>query len=321
MADDFSATGRGAVAKAAAGRAGRRMGDRLLRAAAAWSKDGGGFLAAAVAYAAGLSFFPAMLVLLSVVTFGVRAAGGFEDARGVIHEYLSEQFSEGFADQTDQILVLTEGQAAASGAVSWGVLLFSAGLLFAQFTAAFDRIWNVEIDPDQTWLQTSVWFLKQRGFAFVMLILLGLVAVLVAVVGVVLEAASRLLPLAPAFWTAAARLTSVATNTLVLALLFKWLPPRWVSWRGAVRGGLLGAVLWELGRWVLSSYLIGGRYTDAYDVVGSFIALMLWVYYAACVVFFAAEFVQAHEEDRLVSMAVPAATPDPPNAAEKLLRN
>ena len=313
--------GRRGQAKAAAGRAGRRLGDRLIRAAASWSKDGGGFLAAAVAYAAGLSFFPAMLVLLSLVTFVARSTGGFDDARVVIFDYLESQFSEGFAKQADEILVLTEGQAAASGAVSWGVLLFSAGLLFAQFTAAFDRIWNVEIDPDQTWLQTAVWFLKQRGFAFVLLVILGLVAVLVAVTSVAMEAVSRLLPLTPAFWTAASRLASVATNTLVLTLLYKWLPPRWVSWRGAVRGGLLGALLWELGRWVLSSYLIGGRYTDAYDVVGSFIAVMLWVYYAACVVFYAAEFVQAHEEDRLVAMAIPAATPDPPDTAEKLLRN
>jgi membrane protein len=53
----------------------------------------------------------------------------------------------------------------------------------------------------------------------------------------------------------------------------------------------LAAVVWEIGRMILAAFLIGNKYS-AYGVVGSFIAVMLWIYYASTVVFLGAEYVQ-----------------------------
>jgi hypothetical protein len=47
-----------------------------------------------------------------------------------------------------------------------------------------------------------------------------------------------------------------------------------------------------LGRAILASWVIGTKYTDAYGLVGSFLAVLLWCYYAVAVIFMAAEYLK-----------------------------
>ena len=60
------------------------------------------------------------------------------------------------------------------------------------------------------------------------------------------------------------------------------------------RAGIAAAVTWEIGRQLLASWLIGSKYTSAYGVVGSFIAILLWSYYSITVVLMGAEFIQTY---------------------------
>jgi hypothetical protein len=81
-------------------------------------------------------------------------------------------------------------------------------------------------------------------------------------------------------------------NAFLFCLLYRWLPNKKVGWIKAFRGGLLAAVVWELGRIGLGAFLIGMRYTSAYGAIGSFIALLLWCYYGVSIIYFGAEYVQ-----------------------------
>jgi uncharacterized BrkB/YihY/UPF0761 family membrane protein len=73
----------------------------------------------------------------------------------------------------------------------------------------------------------------------------------------------------------------------------------------ALRGGVLAALIWEVGREILGVFLIGMRYTSAYGAIGSFIAILLWCYYAISILFFGAEYVQAIESRRQRQQALP----------------
>ncbi|HWC88066.1 MAG TPA: hypothetical protein VG433_00360, partial [Pirellulales bacterium] len=64
-------------------------------------------------------------------------------------------------------------------------------------------------------------------------------------------------------------------------------------------------------RQVLAVMVIGGRYS-AYGVVGTFIAMMVWVYYAAAVLFLGAEFVKV-TCDACNAKPNSAPPPDPPS--------
>jgi membrane protein len=130
-----------------------------------------------------------------------------------------------------------------------------------------------------------------------MLLCVGILVLLIFVAGLVLEAfRQRMQPWLPAsaetFWGLAQLGTSVALNSLAFALLYRFVPKAAVAWRHALRGGVLAAVVWEAGRQLLASYLIGSKYTNAYGVVGSFLAVMVWMYYANTVLLIGGEYVQ-----------------------------
>ena len=84
---------------------------------------------------------------------------------------------------------------------------------------------------------------------------------------------------------------SVALNTIVLTFLYRLIPRARVRWTHAAAGGLLVAVVWQIGSQGLSRFIIGGNYS-AYGVVGSFIAVMLWVYCASVLLYMGGQLVQ-----------------------------
>jgi membrane protein len=56
----------------------------------------------------------------------------------------------------------------------------------------------------------------------------------------------------------------------------------------------LTAVLFVLGKFVLALYLGSGAAGSAYGAASSLIALLLWIYYAAQILLFGAEFTQVY---------------------------
>ena len=87
-------------------------------------------------------------------------------------------------------------------------------------------------------------------------------------------------------------LFNAVTNALLFGLIYKVLPKAAIPWRDALAGGLFVSLVWILGQSLLVTFLIGPGYT-AYGIVGSFIAVMIWVYYVSVILFLGAEFVEA----------------------------
>ena len=85
-------------------------------------------------------------------------------------------------------------------------------------------------------------------------------------------------------WRLAEIALSAALFWLFFTLIYKSLPKARVRWPEAARGGLLAALLWEATRQLLACFFVGESYT-AYGVVGSLIAVMLWIYVASSILF------------------------------------
>ena len=73
-------------------------------------------------------------------------------------------------------------------------------------------------------------------------------------------------------------------------MIFKLLPDVKIQWRHVWLGALVTALLFTLGKSVLGFYLGNASVTSAYGAAGSLVALLLWCYYAAQIVFLGAEF-------------------------------
>ncbi len=262
-----------------------------------------------MAYYAAFSFFPLILVLISGLGFALQFSTGARDAEQELLKLLSQNVAPALADQVNNILADVRINATVSGMIGLAVLLLGAIAMFNQLDFAFDRIWRVEPAAGGVW-QTIRRVIGARFKAFLILAL-GLVIVSALVLGISLSAlhrwADRWRGLGAA-WETFEFLTGVAFHTIVFTLLYKLLPKTKVRWSHAFAGGLWVAAIWELGRLTMS-YIIAGRNYTPYGVVGSFIAIMVWVYYASSLTFLGAQFVEVLEKpDETSPKARPSGT-------------
>jgi membrane protein len=83
---------------------------------------------------------------------------------------------------------------------------------------------------------------------------------------------------------------SLGLSAALFALLFKYVPQERSSWADVWVGGLATAVLFNIGKFAIGIYLGKSAFASVYGVVGSFLVLLLWVYYSALIFLMGAEF-------------------------------
>jgi len=273
--------------------------DQLRRTWLAWRHNDDNLTAASMAYYAVLSFFPLLLLLVAVLGFTLQLSVGARDAQDQLLRVLAENTSPLLADHVRSVLAGIQAKASTSGPLGLAVLLLAAIGIFTQLDIAMNRIWETSPRRGRPFLRSVRETLVHRLRAFLILMALGLLLFL-AMVADAVAAAMRSwvadLYGGALLWAGARLAASLVVNSLLLMLIYKLLPKTHVQWRAAARGGVLAAVLWEIGRQTLGLMLLGKKYT-AYGVVGSVMAVMLWIYLASCVFFFAAEYVRVVQRD------------------------
>src|SRR6185436_5560980 len=88
----------------------------------------------------------------------------------------------------------------------------------------------------------------------------------------------------------------------VFAAIFKVIPDVDISWTDVWVGALVTAVLFSVGKAVISSYLGHSGIGSAYGAAGSLLVILAWVYYTSQVLFFGAEFTKAYVEKQNVAI-------------------
>ncbi len=262
-----------------------------------WSQDGGPLLAAGVAYYIALSLFPMLLILISGLGFFFSGTDSGREAEQQLMNAVSEQLSPELGRQLGEVFEQIRGKAHVGGPTGVITLLIAALAMFSQFDHAFDWIWNIEPKSNRGLWHSVLNVLQKRLKALVMLLALGGLIMGVFLAGVILtsiqEASNQILPWSEELgWLLDFGVTLVL-NVIAFSLIYRWIPKVDVSWLHAIAGGLFAAIAWEIGRQLLAQFVIGQRYGGAYGVLGTFMAVMLWAYYAVSVLFFGAEFVQA----------------------------
>ena len=86
---------------------------------------------------------------------------------------------------------------------------------------------------------------------------------------------------------------SIVLITIFFSMLYKILPAVKLRWRFILAGAFFASVLFWLGQLVMGYYLKTAGVINAYGAAGSLIAILIWVYYSAQLVFFGAEFIKS----------------------------
>lgn len=132
------------------------------------------------------------------------------------------------------------------------------------------------------------------GVGFLLLVSLVLSSLLAALG----EVSSRLIPLHQDFWQAVNFLVSLSVITVLFAMIYKLLPDVKIAWGDVWVGGLVTAVLFNLGKLLIGFYLGKSSAASVYGAAGSFMILLMWVYYSAQILFFGAVFTRLHARRR-----------------------
>ena len=262
-----------------------------------WSRDDASLLAAGVAYYAALSLFPVMMLLTAGLGLFLKWTNMGHDAEHYIFEAVREQLSPTLVTNLRAALEQVQENASVGGPAGLVMFLVAALAIFAQFERAFDRIWEVPSQPNTTIWNSLGDLLRFRLRAFAMLMALGTAIIVVFFAEMAFSTFQNRVDhhftSSDWVWWTLEMLLATILNGAVFSLVYRFLPKVSVSWQEALCGGFVASIIWELGRHILASFVIGQHYTSAYGVIGSLLAIMLWVYYGVAVVFVGAEFIQA----------------------------
>jgi len=72
-------------------------------------------------------------------------------------------------------------------------------------------------------------------------------------------------------------IVSVGLVAVLFALIFRYMPARRLPWRAVAAGGVLTAILFDIGRWAVGLYLAHSTQPSAFGAAASFATLLLWL--------------------------------------------
>ncbi len=90
---------------------------------------------------------------------------------------------------------------------------------------------------------------------------------------------------------------SLLVVTTLFTLLFKMLPDGVSQWRVALAGGILTAILFNAGKWLLGKLLVYSVAVDIFGASTSFALIMLFIFYTSFILYFGAAFTYVYGEE------------------------
>ncbi|NDJ75403.1 MAG: YihY/virulence factor BrkB family protein [Chloroflexi bacterium] len=263
-----------------------------------WRQDNTERVAGALAYFSILSLAPVLLIMISLLGLVTDQ----HTIEGEVYQRLSDMIGPRSADLVqDMVIGVNESQAGGIAAfVGMLTLGFGAVRTFAQLQEALNTIWGVEVKPEEGLVR----LLKRRVWAAAMLPVTGLVVFLALVIDTALGAATQFftdqIPSLGYVWVLQALSLLVFTTvlTFLFAVIYRYLPDVDITWEDVFTGAAVTAVLFAVGQFLLSIYLARGSISSTYGAAGTFMVVLLWVYYSAQIFLFGAEFTQVFARRR-----------------------
>ncbi len=258
----------------------------LKQAGSEWSEDKASRLAGALAYYTAMSIAP--LLVLAVTILGWMNL----DGRSVVESQLGHLMgSVGKDAAATMIDAAKKSNGTFATIVSLILLLFGASGVFGELQDSMNTIWEVKPRPDMGWIDT----IKKRFFSMTMVF--GVIFILLVSM-VISTALSAMVARFAGEGKVVGLILDVVLSLIVYCgvfmLLFKYLPDVKIRFDDVWLGAIVTAVLFTIGKYLLTLYIAKGSTASAYGAAGSLAALLIWVYYSAQILFFGAEFTQVY---------------------------
>jgi membrane protein len=254
-----------------------------------WNKDDPWRQSAVVAYYALLSLPGLLVIIFSMLNY----FWGSEIVEGEVYGQIEGAMGTSTADSIVGIF-----EKASEAETTWisaiigiGGLVFGATGVFYHLQISINNIWDVKSDPKSGLVRYLIDRTKSFGFvliiAFLLLVSFVVSALLTALQGLL---AQWLPDIAYYLLMIGQVVISFAVISVLFALIFKYLPDVHIGWRSVWVGAFITALLFALGKELLSFYFGFSSPGNVYGAAGSVIIILLWVTYSCLILFFGAEF-------------------------------
>ncbi|HEY1048754.1 MAG TPA: YihY/virulence factor BrkB family protein [Prosthecobacter sp.] len=272
----------------------------LKRSVNAWMADKALRLSAALAYYSVFSIAPLLVLCIAAagMVLGDDAVAGRVHAQMKI--YIGSPAAAALESMVKSAARPTESMVATF--TGFAALLLGASGVFGALKDALNTIWEVK-PKDSTGVMA---FAREKFLNFGMVLVIGFLLLVSLVLSTAIaslhEDLEVLVQLPPILWTGVSSVLSMAMATTLFAWIFKVLPDVSTRWKDVWVGAFITAMLFEVGKAGLSWYLGRESTVNAYGAAGSVVLLLLWVYYASCILLFGAEFTKeyAHSRGRIL---------------------
>ena len=245
---------------------------------------------AAIAYYTVFSLAPVLLIVVAIagLVFGDDAA------RGAIRAQISGLMGVASADAIQGMIQNASNKNSGIIATVIGgvTLLVAASGVFLEMQTALNAIWKV--GPSAGVVSNLVRARLQSLGLVMTLGFLLMVSLLISAALTALDSflANRL-PGVHLALRAVSLVVSFGLITVLFAAIYKVLPDTDVAWRDVGIGAVVTALLFTLGKNVISLYIGSSRIATTYGAAGALAIILVWIYYSSQIFLLGAEFTMA----------------------------
>jgi membrane protein len=252
-----------------------------------WVNERPNQLAAALAYFGMVSFSAVLYIAYLIAGIFINEAAAAERFYTRVEAVLGTETATFIQNSVSALTASREGGSWLISLISLISLLFIAMGLFLQITYVLNRIWGVPLIQRGNRLA----IIRQRLFAFVMVMALGLLIILATLLNLVFAwfgtiindyiEASNLL-------SALNIVALLGVIVLANAFVYKVLPDVKLAWRDVWFGAVATTFLMAVGGVAIGVYFRLGGVSSAFEAAGAFAVLMLSIYLFAQIFLFGA---------------------------------
>ena len=250
-------------------------------------------LASATAFFTLFSLAPIMIILASILGIIFR--------NNKIAESIFQPLQRAFGAETSQQIQAIVGNVK-SVAGDWYVTM--AGFIFLLFVAtnllniikrAINQLWRIRKSQRRRIRYT----LRERLIAILLILSIGFIFI----ISLLLDTSVAFLQgyveqLIPSVDTILIRTVNIIFSILVVTawftIVYKILPDAIVHWKVAIVGGLLTAILFTIGKWILGHLLDYSNMVTIFGTFASVLFILLFIFYSSLILYFGAAFTHAY---------------------------
>lgn len=250
-------------------------------------------LSASLSYYTIFALGPTLLIIISFAGIFL----GREAVEGKLYDQIKMLIGPAAASQVQSIIANLQqsDQTVVAAIVGVALLILGATGVFTEIQGSINYIWSIRAKPKKGWLK----FITNRLISFSLVISCGFILLVSLVINALMELLNEKLQY---YFKSVTIVVFYILNwvlifaviTALFAIIFKVLPDATIRWKDATIGAAFTALLFMLGKFLISLYIGKSNVGLTYGAAGSIIVILVWVYYSSLILYFGAEFTKIY---------------------------